>query len=91
MYCNYGNWNSQDDIDPKNSKLFEATQQQSVRFQMQGIVDQMTATIPDDQKSSAKSLKRSTRLRVASEPKVVKRQNKIKKRCIQKLEHTINM
>ena len=73
LYCNplfYGNWNSQDDIDPKNSKLFEATQQHSVRFQMQGIVDQMTATIPDDQKSSAKSLKLSTRLRVASEPKV---------------------
>lgn len=78
--CNplfYGKCCSQVDMqnvgtDPKytGSKLFEATQQQSAKFQMQGIVDQISATIPEDQNSSTKSLKLSTRLRVASEPKV---------------------
>ena len=56
--------------DPIYCKLFEATQQQSVKFQIQGIVVQITATIPEDQNSSTKSLKLSTRLRVASEPRV---------------------
>lgn len=52
------------------SKFYEATEQLFLKFQMQGIVDQITATIPEDQNSSTKSLKLSTRLRVASEPKV---------------------
>ena len=62
--------------DPIYSKLFEATRQQSVKFQMQGIVDWIIATIPEDQNSSTKSLKLSTRLRVASEPKVYQNKSK---------------
>ena len=48
----------------------DPTQQLFLKFQMQGIVEQITATIPEDQNSSTKSLKLSTRLWVASEPKV---------------------
>ena len=54
---------------------------------MQGIVDQITATIPEDQNSSTKSLKLSTRLRVASEPKVY--QNKSKGQKMKSKEHTM--
>ena len=71
------------------SKLFEATRQQSVKFQIQGIVDKIRATIPEDQNSSTKSLKLSTRLRVASEPKVY--QNKSKEQITKWNEKNIHV
>ena len=92
--CNplfYGKLYSHVDIhvllnDPTYSKLFEATRQQSVKFQMQGIVDQIIATIPEDQNSSTKSLKLSTRPWVASEPKVY--QNKSKEQIKNEMNRT---